>query len=303
MRVGETESLVPASKRKAIAQRKLADLDRMASKADDLIGESFMISRSLKGDRISMDGDLLTDRRGYVYGARKLGAIIVKALRSENSEDVGMGASVRGQIEDAQLTNEYWQTMRSAIESARKEFIVTRKVRISGIGDAGLLDFEYGEYGMGLAEIFDEAGRIALERRNANRKSMKDRGWAREDMGYMAAASVLEALKKESEKVGAASMSGRKIYDRMLADLSQLSARVKREPIINTDLVSRPIESKLVDFLGGDEILENGTIVDRLGAELAPVSAIFMILDQVARGAAEGAKSMLEEPVLLALMR
>ncbi len=276
MRIGEKET-------ESETRAELATLDRMASRADDLIGGAFMIERSIRRDHAWMDRTTLTERTAYVRGARKLGSMLLNALRVADTAEMHAGAELRWELEDANAAV-YGNTMAAAITKAQNNFTATKRVEIGGLGEGDLLDFRYGTHIMNLHDTLIAAGKVATNRRNAIRKATRERGYAAEEMGYMAAASIIGSLMVEAEKFGWETLSGRAIYDKTLSEMSYVADLVAKETILNTDVSDAPLELKLNDFLIGPEELDIGTIVDGMGRSMAPVSAVLMIMSHAVRG-------------------
>ncbi|MDE1854927.1 MAG: hypothetical protein KGH57_01230 [Candidatus Micrarchaeota archaeon] len=278
MRTGELES--EAKQAKAKAKEELSKLERVASKADELLGGAFMMGRSTKLGKTNMGPQKLARRISGIKGAQKLGNALVMSLRASNESEVHIEAEVHEQLVQAKETGEYESMMLYAVNSARSEWLGEGKV---ALGPGSIADFEYGGYGKHLNELLDEANKIAAERKiRIDKISREQEVTESEKMGYMVVSTILGELKSDAKTLRKEVLTGRVIYEKSVMVMEYLGER----PILYADPFGRQPEEAVRDFMGRIDMIGVDSLMEEVDGGQELISAVYMLIGQAANDTA-----------------
>lgn len=283
MLVGEKRG--EAERQEALAE--LTKQERVASKADEMLGSSYMMSRSTGQERKNMGPQKLRGRISYIKGARMIGSLLVRALRSSDESAVHVEAEVRDQLEQAKGTDEYANAMLFAINGARSELLSSGRITLS---PGSMADFEFGSYGTSLDELLSKANRIAGEReRRIEKISKEQRVTESEKLGYMVTTAIIGELRSDMHAFRKDVISGRTIYDKARSVVEYLG----RERMIYLDPFGRPPERAALDFLDRIDLISADSIVEELEGGNECIAAVYMLIRQAAADAIEDKRNAL----------
>jgi hypothetical protein len=283
MPVGEKRR--EAERQDAIAE--MAKQEEIASKADEMLGGSYMMSKSTTLERENMGPQKLRARIHYIKGARLLGSMLVNALRSSDESGVHVEAEIREQLERAKVRGECANAMLFAIRSAKTELLENGRITL---GPGSIADFEFGNYGTGLDALLSTAGRIAEERHKRIEKISRGRQIAEnEKLGYMVTTAIISELESDARAFKKSVICGRIIYEKAKSVIEYLG----NEPRLYADPFGRAPEQAMLDFLDRIDLVDAGSIVEELREGENYVSAVYMLIRQAAVDTKESNRSAL----------